>query len=78
MNHSNTDPNCITIEDSNCYAKRDIEIGEQLFEDYRTFDHPEWMGPIRIKYDAIEPFYEIPQKNSPKNNVLPKEMTVIN
>ncbi|CAM9678884.1 unnamed protein product, partial [Ectocarpus fasciculatus] len=42
MNHSEV-PNCKTSTGGNTYAIRDIQPGDELFEDYATFDHPDFL-----------------------------------
>ena len=51
FNHSDT-PNCITKTDHHTYAKRDIEAGEQLQDDYSTFDFPDFIYPIRDHFNV--------------------------
>lgn len=63
MNHSNN-PNCYTEESTEVYATRNIDINEQLFEDYRTYDHPPYLMKIYEKYNydnLINSYYEMPK-----------------
>jgi hypothetical protein len=61
MNHAEGEKsNCMTLLVSgNCYARRDIKAGEQLFEDYSQYSHPEFLLPLLKKYDC-EPTYYTP------------------
>jgi hypothetical protein len=67
INHANTENilcNCKTdLETGNCYAKRDIKAGEQLFEDYRSFSHPDFLYKLLDKYKCIPTYYELPKNN---------------
>ena len=67
MNHS-TSPNCKTRHGGNTYAVRDIEPGEQLYEDYTTFDHPDFLYPLLEKYECAPDYYEL----------APRGMSVVN
>jgi hypothetical protein len=59
INHS-SQPNCITdISDATTYAKRDIEIGEMLTEDYSTYSHPNYLKCILKKYNCEPDYYNI-------------------
>lgn len=61
MNHadkSSYNCNCKTdIITGNCYALRDIKIGEQLFEDYSTFSHPTFLYKLLKKYNCEPSYY---------------------
>jgi len=61
MNHS-TKPNCKSKikTNGNTYAKRKIRKGEQLFEDYTTFDHPAFLYPLLLKYQCVPIYYKLP------------------
>jgi SET domain-containing protein len=60
MNHS-TEPNCGTdMSTGDTYAIRDIEPGEQLFEDYAKFEHPPFLFPLLEKYKCAPNYYDIP------------------
>lgn len=60
MNHSET-PNCKTnMETGHTYAIKDIEIGEELFEDYTSFDHPPFLYDLLEKYQCKPDYYTIP------------------
>lgn len=67
MNHSTT-PNCKTRAGGNTYAIRNIAAGEQLFEDYALFDHPDFLYPLLEKYDCAPDYYDlVPQGMSIAN-----------
>lgn len=66
MNHS-TSPNCKTRPGGDTYSIRDIEAGEQLFEDYATFDHPDFLYDLLEKYDCAPDYYDM----------IPRGMSVI-
>ena len=61
MNHadkSSYNCNCKTdLTTGNCYALRDIKIGEQLFEDYSTFSHPAFLYTLLKKYNCEPTYY---------------------
>ena len=61
MNHadkSSYECNCKTnLITGNCYALRDITIGEQLFEDYSTFSHPDFLYTLLKKYKCEPKYY---------------------
>jgi len=50
-NHS-PNPNFSTdpIDDMYCCAQRDIEAGEELFDDYGCYPHIEWFEAICTEY----------------------------
>jgi SET domain-containing protein len=51
-NHSE-DPSCVSNPSDGCiYATRDIEPGEELTEDYRTFHTTEWYQMIRNEHNS--------------------------
>ena len=75
MNHS-TEPNCRTRHGGNTYAIRDIEIGEQLFEDYASFDHPDFLYPLLDKYECAPEYYELaPRAVSIAKPTRPQDVT---
>ena len=58
MNHSDK-PNCKTnMKTGNTYAICDIKNGEQLFENYATFDHPTYLLPLLKKYNCVPDYYD--------------------
>ena len=78
FNHSNC-ANCGGHEtdwnDPHCYAIKDIQIGEELLEDYRDYDHTNWMIELYNKYHRMPDFYDIP---SPVETVVvPHEIAFI-
>jgi SET domain-containing protein len=67
MNHS-LSPNCFTDMDTIVtYALRDIEVGEELFEDYRMFDHPPFLYNLLEKYNCFPDYYEVPPNPNTKD-----------
>jgi hypothetical protein len=59
VNHSD-DPNCKTdLVSGNCYAIKDIEKGEQIFEDYNSFNHPSFLLDLLKKYNCEPTCYTI-------------------
>ena len=66
MNHSKENHNCSFKPDPdlNSYAKRDIEVGEQLLENYLDFHFPDFVYPLREQYKAVEDFYELPPRKT--------------
>jgi hypothetical protein len=68
MNHSLT-PNCQTDKcTGHTYAVRDIETDEQLFEDYTTFDHPDFLYDLLKKYQCEPDYYPLPDREEVINN----------
>ena len=60
INHSET-PNCKTkMETGHTYAIKDIYIGEELFEDYTSFDHPFYLYHLLEKYQCAPDYYTLP------------------
>lgn len=60
-NHSE-DPNTCSGylgDDDSTYAKRDIEAGEELLDDYGLYDYPEWFMPIAEEYHVPYDFVTI-------------------
>ena len=56
--------NCKTcMKTGNCFAWRNIEAGEEIFEDYTQFDHPPFLFKLLEKYDAAPDYYQLPNKN---------------
>mmetsp|Transcript_21455 Transcript_21455/g.21579 ORF Transcript_21455/g.21579 Transcript_21455/m.21579 type:complete len:174 (-) Transcript_21455:250-771(-) len=58
MNHAST-PNCKTNSHGDTYAIVDIMPGEQLFEDYSTFEHPPFLLGLLNRFDCAPDYYEI-------------------
>ena len=59
VNHSD-DPNCKTdLVTGNCYAIKDIEKGEQIFEDYNSFNYPSFLLDLLKKYKCEPSYYTI-------------------
>jgi len=63
MNHADGGAsNCHTdLNTGNCFAKRDIISGEQLFEDYCTFSHPAFLYDLLQKYNCEPEYYTLPK-----------------
>jgi SET domain-containing protein len=60
MNHSDR-PNCKTnMETGNVYAIKDINFGEELFEDYTTFEHPSYLFELLEVYKCKPDYYNFP------------------
>lgn len=60
MNHS-TGPNCLTdMKTGNTYAIKNIPKNDQLFEDYRNFEHPIFLLPLLKKYNCAPDYYDLP------------------
>jgi hypothetical protein len=66
MNHSEN-PNCSTSKGGNTYAVRDIHPGDELYEDYRTFDHPKFLYPLLDKYECAPDYYELTPRPQSEN-----------
>lgn len=54
-NHSQT-PNCTPVNPQTgelnidyCFASRDIEVGEEIFDDYREYDYPEVLTKLHLE-----------------------------
>ena len=59
MNHS-SNPNCKTyMKNGNVYALCDITIGNELFEDYSTYEHPDFLYKLLDKYLCRPKYYDI-------------------
>ena len=57
MNHA-VDYNCVTdLLTGNCFAKKDIGVGEQLFENYALYSHPAFLLNLLKKYDCEPTYY---------------------
>lgn len=67
INHSDK-PNCLTDKNlGHTYASRDIDAGEQLFEDYTTFDHPDFLYDLLDKYQCAPEYYPLPKRENLEN-----------
>lgn len=58
MNHSEN-PNCKTNEVGDTYTIRDLHPGDELYEDYATFDHPDFLYELLEKYDCAPNYYQM-------------------
>ena len=72
MNHSDT-PNCRTMPDRSCYALRDIQPGEQLYEDYSTFEYPDSYYRLCEKYKVVEDYFEHPPRSDSSESSTPEK-----
>jgi hypothetical protein len=63
MNHADASAcNCKTdLKTGDCFAIGDINIGEQLFENYATFSHPPFLYELLKKYQCEPSYYDIHQ-----------------
>lgn len=53
--------NCLTnLETGDCYAIKDINSDEQLFEDYINFSHPPFLYELLDKYQCKPTYYDLP------------------
>jgi len=62
VNHAAApDCNCKTdLSTGHCYASKNIEVGDQLYEDYTSFTHPSFLFPLLKMYDCEPDYYELP------------------
>ena len=56
VNHSDNPSLATNNDDDYSYSTRDIQIGEELTEDYRTYDHVPFFEDLCKKYGAIDWF----------------------
>ena len=57
MNHSE-DPNCGSGEEQlSSYAIKDIKKGEELLDDYGTFEWPAWIRKLLKEYDVPTDYF---------------------
>lgn len=63
MNHADVSAcNCKTdLNTGNCFALRDINIGEQLFENYATYSHPPFLFDLLKQYQCEPTYYDLDQ-----------------
>lgn len=55
--------NCKTdLSTGHCYASQNIQAGDQLFEDYKSFTHPPFLFPLLKLYDCEPDYYELPSQ----------------
>ena len=61
INHAlGNSSNCKTcMQTGDCFAWRDIEAGEEIFEDYTSFTHPPFLLKLLEKYEAMPDYYPI-------------------
>jgi len=67
-NHSD-DPNtgCDGPDPFNAYALRDIRKGEELLDDYGTYEWPDWYLNLLIEYGVDVDYFTVHDKNRYKN-----------
>jgi hypothetical protein len=60
-NHSEEPNTCSGINDDwdSTYAARDIEIGEELLDDYGTYEYPEWFFGLCAEYGVPQDYFVI-------------------
>lgn len=63
MNHS-ADNNCgfqpgEETRSGNCYALRDIQLGEEMFDNYDTFEFPIWAYELECEYDCYHGYFNV-------------------
>ena len=64
--HFNTDYGCGSDADwHSSYAVRDIQIGEELLEDYGKFEYPDWYVQLAKDYDVPLHFVTIKESMKP-------------
>ena len=51
----------------NCYALRDIRKGEELFDDYGTYEWPDWYIHLLTEYNVDVDYFTVPDKNRYRN-----------
>ena len=61
MNHADASRcNCQTdLQTGDCFAKKDIVKGEQLFENYATYSHPPFLFDLLKKYQCEPTYYKL-------------------
>lgn len=69
MNHSES-PNCKTSMGGNTYATKDLHPGDELFEDYATFDHPDFLYPLLEKYECAPEYYHMAPRRKSANEEM--------
>ena len=74
MNHSE-EPNCVTRSDLSAYALRDIEAGEQLFEDYSTYEYPDVYYELCETYKLVEDYFEHPPREESSESSTPDRIS---
>jgi SET domain-containing protein len=61
INHSSSPYcNCKTeMQTGDVYSLRDIDKGEELLEDYSSFEHPDFLMSLLNQYDCFPSYYTI-------------------
>jgi SET domain-containing protein len=57
MNHDQT-PNVISDQGGNVYALRDIQAGEELLENYGSYEHPKWYYNLHDEVGAPHEYFD--------------------
>ena len=60
-NHSSTPNTCSGYQGDwdSTYAARDIQCGEELLDDYETYEYPQWFLELCAKYDVPQNYFTI-------------------
>eukprot|EP00042_Codosiga_hollandica_P039927 m.338264 g.338264 ORF g.338264 m.338264 type:complete len:91 (+) comp55731_c0_seq1:493-765(+) len=58
MNHSATHFNVACDERGDVYALRDLESGEEMLEDYGTFEHPQWYYNLHDEFGVPHSYFD--------------------
>jgi len=63
MNHADPpNENCKTdMTSGDTFAIKDILAGSQLFEDYTTFSHPDYLYDLLEQYNCSPSYYQLPE-----------------
>jgi len=51
----------------NAYALRDIKMGEELLDDYGTYEWPDWYLRLLIEYGVDVDYFKVPDENRYRN-----------
>ena len=51
----------------NAYALRDIKMGEELLDDYGTYEWPDWYLRLLMEYDVDVDYFKVPDENRYRN-----------
>jgi len=67
-NHSdNPNTGCNGPDPFNAYALRDIQKGEELLDDYGTYEWPDWYLNLLVEYGVDVDYFTVHDKNKYKN-----------
>jgi hypothetical protein len=66
MNHADASfCNCQTdLLSGDCFSRRAIKCGEQLFEDYAAYSHPTFLYALLQKYKCEPDYYAMPPESA--------------